>query len=199
MEARCQCGAVSFKTPLSKPLALYICHCAECRRQTSSAFGTSAIFPRFALPQTEELACYSRPTPSGHTLYWCASLTDRIPILLLIVGSYFCKTCGSRLLHTTPGKNVVSVKGGCLDGLDWKNAIHIWTKSAMVPIPEGSECYSEEPSDSEYSATQETLDQPGFLIGSGGFPEPTTTSEVAQLTKTKEGLCELSGAHSHAV
>jgi hypothetical protein len=24
------------------------------------------------------------------------------------------------------GKNVVSVKGGCIDGLDWKAAIHIW-------------------------------------------------------------------------
>ena len=59
MEARCQCGSVSFKTPLAKPLALYICHCHACRRQTSSAFGTSAIFPRFPLPDAQLLSCYS--------------------------------------------------------------------------------------------------------------------------------------------
>lgn len=58
MEARCQCGSVSFTTPLPQPLALYICHCSECRRQTSSAFGTSAIFPKFELPETELLSCY---------------------------------------------------------------------------------------------------------------------------------------------
>ncbi|CRK14975.1 hypothetical protein BN1723_002140 [Verticillium longisporum] len=85
MNARCQCGSVSFKTPLPKPLALYICHCESCRRQTSSAFGTSAIFPRFTLPETELLNVYARPTASGHTMY-----------------CYFCRTCGTRLLHTTP-------------------------------------------------------------------------------------------------
>jgi hypothetical protein len=50
MNASCQCGAISFKTPLPKPLAVYICHCDECRRQSSSAFGCSAIFPAFPLP-----------------------------------------------------------------------------------------------------------------------------------------------------
>ncbi|KAI0521555.1 glutathione-dependent formaldehyde-activating [Xylaria bambusicola] len=179
MEARCQCGAVRFTTPLPKPLALYICHCAECRWQSSSAFGTSAIFPRFELPKTDLLSCYTRPTHSGHTLY-----------------CYFCQRCGTRLIHTTPGKNVVSVKGGCIDGLDWGSATHIWTKSAMVPIPEGSEAHSTEPPDSDYSSSQETLDQPsdhpGPLMNSGGWPEEANTPEVAKLGRVK-GACELSG------
>lgn len=59
MDARCQCGSVSFKTPLPEPLALYICHCSECRRQTGSAFGASAIFPHFKLPETDYLNCYA--------------------------------------------------------------------------------------------------------------------------------------------
>lgn len=59
MNASCQCGAVTFKTPLPQPLALYICHCTECRRQTGSAFGSSAIFPTFQLPSSELLSCYS--------------------------------------------------------------------------------------------------------------------------------------------
>ncbi|KAJ2989204.1 hypothetical protein NUW58_g3588 [Xylaria curta] len=168
MEARCQCGAVQFTTPLAKPLALYICHCAECRRQSSSAFGTSAIFPRFELPKTELLSCYT----------------------------YFCQRCGTRLIHTTPGKSVVSVKGGCIEGLDWATAIHIWTKSAMVPIPESSESYSEEPSESDYGSVQETLDQPadqpGALVNSGGFPIAASIPEVARLDRIR-GACELSG------
>ncbi|KND91365.1 hypothetical protein TOPH_04131 [Tolypocladium ophioglossoides CBS 100239] len=154
MEARCQCGSVAFKTPLPEPLALYICHCAECRRQTSSAFGASAIFPRFKLPDAELLSCYARPTPSGQTLY-----------------CYFCRSCGTRLIHATPSKNVVSIKGGCIEGLDWTKAIHLWTKTAMVPIPEGSETHSEMSESTDYDVSQELLDQPdspGELIGSGG-------------------------------
>ncbi|KAF5628452.1 glutathione-dependent formaldehyde-activating [Fusarium sp. NRRL 52700] len=155
MEARCQCGSVTFKTPLPQPLALYICHCDACRRQTGSAFGTSAIFPRFELPDTDLLSVYSRPTASGHQLY-----------------CYFCRKCGTRLIHSTPSKNVISVKGGCLDGLDWKRAIHIWTKTAMVPIPEGSETHSEESGYTDYGSTQEELDQPGDLVGSSGCNMP---------------------------
>lgn len=70
-------------------------------------------------------------------------------------------------LTKSQAKNVVSVKGGCLEGLDWQRAIHIWTKSAMVPIPEGSEAHSEESGYTDYGGTQEALDQPGILTGNG--------------------------------
>ncbi|KLU88005.1 hypothetical protein MAPG_06994 [Magnaporthiopsis poae ATCC 64411] len=82
MDASCQCGAVAFKTPLPEPLALYICHCLSCQRQTSvrtrrgpyrvkkSAYSTSAIFPRFPFPDAELLSCYVRPTGTGDSLYW---------------------------------------------------------------------------------------------------------------------------------
>ncbi|KAK1597437.1 glutathione-dependent formaldehyde-activating enzyme [Colletotrichum navitas] len=166
MDARCQCGAVRFKTPLPKPLRLYVCHCDECKRQTGSAFGTSAIFPKFQLPKAELMGVYARPTASGATLY-----------------CYFCRNCGTRLIHATPDKNVVSVKGGCIDGLDWKTAVHIWTKNAMVPIPEGAESHEEEAEHTEYGPTQKALDQPTGLRGSGGDPPPTKP----------DGRCELSG------
>ena len=45
------------------------------------------------------------------------------------------------------------------------------TKSAMVPIPEGSETHSEESEYTDYGPTQEMLDQPTDLRGSGGFTE----------------------------
>lgn len=47
------------------------------------------------------------------------------------------------------GGAYVSVKGGCLEALNKEllsKATHIWTKSAIVPIPEGFEAYEEEPS-----------------------------------------------------
>lgn len=68
----------------------------------------------------------------------------------------------------------------------------------MVPIPEGSESFSGEPTESDYCASQESLDQPpdfpppdtaGMLVGSGGWP---SGSETANDTPMR-GACELSG------
>ena len=47
----CQCGAVRYELS-AEPLALYVCHCRECRRQSASAFGISVIAPRAALRLT---------------------------------------------------------------------------------------------------------------------------------------------------
>lgn len=71
----------------------------------------------------------------------------------------FCKNCGARLLHRVrevvpppgeaPGPSAtLSVKGGCLEGLDremMRGAVHIWTRHAVVDIPEGVERWEEEP------------------------------------------------------
>ncbi|KAL7945123.1 hypothetical protein V8C42DRAFT_70630 [Trichoderma barbatum] len=180
MNARCQCGSVAFKTPLPEPLALYICHCTECRKQTGSAFGTSAIFPHFKLPETENLSCYAYVLISQERRDWRRSREGweveeyRTLEVVMLTGAfvefrrptasgqtlycYFCRNCGTRLIHMTPSKNVLSVKGGCIEGLDWTKAIHIWTKSAMVPIPEGSEAHSERSNSVEFSQTLELLD-----------------------------------------
>ena len=43
---------------------------------------------------------------------------------------------------------MLSVKAGCLEGLNremMRKAVHIWTKSAVIDIPEGVEQYEEEP------------------------------------------------------
>jgi hypothetical protein len=81
---------------------------------------------------------------------------------------------------------VVSIKGGCISGLDWSKAIHIWANSAMVPIPEGSETHSEESGFTDYGDVQEELDQPGALQGSGWVHSPESDKPVT-------GACELSG------
>ena len=93
----CQCGAVRYELA-ADPLALYVCHCRECRRQSASAFGISVIVPRTALRLTAGTPRFwSRPTDTGNTLR-CA----------------FCPTCGSRLWHENDAPEI-SIKGGSLD------------------------------------------------------------------------------------
>ena len=136
MDGRCQCGRITFTTPSKEPEVLYQCHCTQCRHQSSSAFGISAAFPNFKLPEYPEgmIGTYDRPNSKGFTR------------------GYFCTNCGSRLVHqwfkedgTVGG---FAIKGGCLDGLTkemMRNAKHIWTKEAIVEIPEGAEAYEGEP------------------------------------------------------
>ncbi|KAF2169081.1 hypothetical protein M409DRAFT_21092 [Zasmidium cellare ATCC 36951] len=139
MEGHCQCGTIRFTTPLPSPQALYICHCTECRHQSSSTYGMTAVFPYF--PLTGALSTYSRPNPN------------------VVTKGFFCTNCGSRIYHLHIDKEGreaadVAVKAGCLTGLGremMRGAVHIWTKSAVVDIPEGVEAYEEEPPDGSFS------------------------------------------------
>ncbi|KAK7937281.1 Mss4-like protein [Apiospora aurea] len=134
LTVRCQCGHVSFPTPTAQRIALFHCHCTECQKQSGSAYGTSAIYPAAGLfPLSTELeqklGCYTRPTDSNRTMR-----------------CWFCLECGSRLFHRlfepedTP-RWTVSIKGGCVEGLDWAGGKHIYMRSAVVDIPEGAERY----------------------------------------------------------
>ncbi|KAF2729796.1 hypothetical protein EJ04DRAFT_587741 [Polyplosphaeria fusca] len=133
MNGSCACGAVSFRTPTPTPLNLYHCHCTHCRKQSASAFGTSAIFPFFSVEADSNVTFFARTCDSGRKQR-----------------CYFCKQCGSRILHAhvlDDGRNpeVVAVKGGLLEGLNWEGAKHIFTRSAVVAIPEGVEKWDGEP------------------------------------------------------
>jgi hypothetical protein len=132
MNGSCACGAVTFTTPTSKPMSLFHCHCIDCRKQSSSAFGTSATFPFFSVAEDPAVSFFVKNCDSGRKKR-----------------CYFCMKCGSRIIHATIVKGgqpaTVSVKGGLLDGLDWSGAIHIYCRSAVVPIPEGAERWDGEP------------------------------------------------------
>jgi len=43
----------------------------------------------------------------------------------------------------------VSVKSGCIECLDWKGAAHIWTKRAVLQVPEGVKAWEGEPDEGE--------------------------------------------------
>ena len=128
----CQCGAVRYEIA-GAPLATYVCHCRECRKQSASAFGISVIVRSadFTLKQGM-VKSWTRGTDSGRRLK-CV----------------FCPECGSRLWHEgEPPGPTVSVKGGSLDaGVDLGQAQHIWVSRKLpgVVIPAGRPQFSEEP------------------------------------------------------
>ena len=134
MDVSCACGSVRFTTPTSAPLALFHCHCIDCRKQSASAFGTTAAFPFFQLPRNNSITHFDQLCDSGRTKR-----------------CFFCKGCGSRIMHMrileegTP--KTVSIKGGLIEGLDWTGGTHIFCRSAVVPIPEGARRYEAEPTD----------------------------------------------------
>lgn len=50
--------------------------------------------------------------------------------------------------------DAVSVKSGCLDGVKkemMRSAVHIWTRSAIVDIPDDAEAYEGEPPGGSFS------------------------------------------------
>jgi hypothetical protein len=128
----CQCGAVRYEI-IGEPVSLYVCHCRECQKQSSSAFGISVIVKRSDFRVTRgEVKLWSRATDSGGTLA-CA----------------FCPACGSRVWHEAiEATDTVSVKGGSMDEPpDLQSASHIWTARKLpgVVIPETTRQFPGEP------------------------------------------------------
>ncbi|CAK7206301.1 hypothetical protein SEUCBS139899_009089 [Sporothrix eucalyptigena] len=194
-DVRCQCGAIHFRVPSPTPLGVYHCHCPECRRQSSSAYGTSAVYPVRGLFPLDpvlrsKLSVYIRPG--------ARSRTGRD------MACYFCTVCGARVLHrylkrrggttaavrprpddrtgcggggdlggdgaegteatettikSTLGEvdledeasydgTTLTIKGGLIAGLDYSQAVHIYTEQAVVDIPPGVEQYPGTPPES---------------------------------------------------
>lgn len=128
----CQCGAVRYES-LGAAAALYACHCAECRKQSASAFGMSLQVPRDGLRLTEGTVKYwTRTADSGRAVN-CA----------------FCGTCESRLWHEREGgEDTVTIKAGSLDQpVDFSEAIHIWTARCFpgIIIPQSARQFPGEP------------------------------------------------------
>jgi hypothetical protein len=130
----CQCGKVRYalKAP---PTTLYCCHCTECQRQSSSAFGQSMRVRLEDVEVTGEMARFTREkTASGSAL-----VCD------------FCPSCGVRLFHRREAYGAdVSLKAGSLDDTSWLvPAGHIWTgsKQKWVAIDGGELSYAGQPDD----------------------------------------------------
>lgn len=119
---QCQCGEIRYEVSgVSK--SLFVCHCTECQRQSSSAFGMALWIQNPQLGLTRgRLKKWVRRTPSGKDME-CS----------------FCPNCGTRLFHQIIGQdNVLSIKPGTLDDTSWLEPVgHIWTNKAQPWIQLG--------------------------------------------------------------
>ncbi len=132
IEGGCQCGAVRYRLT-GRPVVFYLCHCTECQRHTSSAFGESLRLRSDDVEITGEVATTWRIAESGRKRY-----------------GHFCPSCGVRLVHGSDGGAEVNMKAGTLDDTSWlAPAGHIWTRSAQrfMRFGEGELVYERQPED----------------------------------------------------
>ena len=114
------------------PRTLYCCHCTECQRQASSAFGMSLRVARTDV-EIDWSIMASRARDIGRSNE---------------VHGHFCRDCGVRILHDRPGSRDVTIKAGTLDDTSWLRPVgHIWTASAQpwVQFPDDSLVYLHQP------------------------------------------------------
>ena len=129
MTGGCQCGAICYEVS-GRPIKLYVCHCRECRKQTASAFGISAIVRREDFHLTQ-----------GAPKSWVRVADSGRRLRLM-----FCPDCGTRVWHDREGVDwpTVSIEGGSLDqplGFS-APAVHVWTSrklpGVVIPRERGS-------------------------------------------------------------
>lgn len=124
-EGECQCGEIKYRVA-GESLALFACHCSECQRQSSSAFGM-ALWVRTSDIEilSGRLKTWVRTTPKGEEMV-----------------CQFCPACGARIFHQMKGREeVISIKPGTLNDTKWLRPVgHIWADSAQPWVKLGNEC-----------------------------------------------------------
>lgn len=120
----CNCGAIRYNIA-AKPLAVAVCHCSNCRRQSGSAFSVNVVVPAGAMEIEGDMATYEDgDTESGS------------PVL-----RQYCTACGSPIRSmSTAQPKIAIVKAGTADNPgQFTPGMHVWTQSALpwVTIPEG--------------------------------------------------------------
>jgi hypothetical protein len=98
----CLCGAVRY-TVCGEPMHVGRCHCADCRKESGSAFTVYAQWPRADVELEGEVATYD--------------------------GRSFCPRCGSRL-GCFDDDDAVEIRLGSLDDapFELQPEAEIWTK-----------------------------------------------------------------------
>ena len=100
----CLCGDVRYRVR-GEPVHVGRCHCADCRKESGSAFTIYGQWPIDAFESTGEIASYQ--------------------------GRGFCPRCGSRLLDPPgPGDTLVEIRIGSLDDAPFglKPEAEVWVK-----------------------------------------------------------------------
>ena len=117
----CLCGAVRYSVR-GDPLHVVRCHCANCRKESGSAFSVYAQWPVEAFELTGEIASYD--------------------------ARGFCARCGSRLLDLSDLEDsIIEIRIGSLDDAPFELTprAEIWVKrrESWIPPVEGAAQYDE--------------------------------------------------------
>jgi len=133
LQGGCQCGTIRYEVD-GAPKRLLVCHCTDCQRQSSSAFGmTMVVNEQDFRIKRGEVKIYRSKSEAGRAK----------------LGA-FCPECGTRIYHKSEWrKGTVSVKAGTLDDTSWlRPEMHLWTrrKQPWVIIPDGVQAFDEQPS-----------------------------------------------------
>ena len=131
----CLCGKLRYEFTI-EPMTVYICHCTECQKVSSSAFGVSlrVSADSFIITQGESKSVES-VADSGRTKIGC-----------------FCPECGTRISNKPSSGNLVVVKAGSLDNPNlFRPIAHIWTQSAQswFSFADGLPKFKKAPDDSD--------------------------------------------------
>jgi len=133
-EGQCQCGEVQYRVS-GESLTLFACHCQDCQRQSSSAFGM-ALWIRLQQMQLK----------TGQPKLWVRKMPSRREM-----ECSFCPTCGTRLFHRLLGQTeIISIKPGTLnDTSSLQPVAHIWTSSVQPWLHLDKDClhYTGNPDD----------------------------------------------------
>lgn len=101
MSGKCLCGDIQYEV-LGDPVAVVVCHCINCRRQSGSAYSVNALFAQSNVSVNGTLSVFHDQGDSG-------AAVDRI----------FCGRCGSPIYTAAaamPGH--FAIKVGTLDTPD---------------------------------------------------------------------------------
>jgi trans-aconitate 2-methyltransferase len=165
----CQCGQIRYELR-AEPLTLYACHCKECQKQSSSAFGMSMpVFRDAVVILQGQPKQWTRVSESGRE-----------------VSCLFCGECGTRLFHN-PARNpkITNVKPGTLDDTSQlKPAGNVWTQSAQkwIVFDEHTLNYEGQPRDFSQLYERFQAQQPCMMWN----PEDYAKHSDAQLKWARE-------------
>jgi hypothetical protein len=131
-EGGCQCGGLRYELT-SEPMAVVVCHCRDCQKQSGSAFGLSMVVRRDAFRWSQgEPASFHTRADSG-TPKECA----------------FCPTCGSRIYNALGSMpRTFNLKPGTLDDTSWfEPSLHVWLarKQPWVAVPATARTFDANP------------------------------------------------------
>ena len=97
---RCLCGDITYEIE-GDPMAVAVCHCEHCQRQSGGAFSTNMVVSPDQLTISGDIATYEDRGRTGDDVY---------------VLRRFCSTCGSPIVSVLVGRpEIVAVKVGTLD------------------------------------------------------------------------------------